>query len=592
MNEIIYLEPSEEITSVIDRLRAVPGESASFVIPRGATIAQSIVNLKLLKRSAQEMNKEISLVATDRISRNLASQIGLTVYSKVSEAQKAKPKALVASVPHDDVENASGMIRVNNYYRNKNNEEEEGDAELKGELEQIANDQKESEAKEAASKEAKAPASAPPKSGIQEDEEDEKNNEENIEIKKRPIEHDNIPPKDKELNHPSSEPKGNHPTNIRGPRKIIFIFASIFILFLLASAYLLLPRATAKIQVKTEDFSAEKSITVDTNATAKDAGKLILPGKLLTVEKELSKSFDATGRKDVGTKATGTLSFSNNAGVDDQIPAGTTVKSSGGVEFTVDAAITVPKASLNAGGDKVAGKANGKVTAKNPGEKSNLPSATVYSVTGKPLITASGETSDGVSKEIKVVTADDLSKAEINTKDELSKSAKSDLIESAKNQKLNIFEDSIKNEIISSSSSKKADDQIDKFDFTVKLKFYVIGYSKSDLDSVLIDSSEKSLKANRMIVVPDKAEITYTLTESNIDTGTLKIDSKLVGKSGPNMLESTVKGQIKGKSVSSAKNLILKNKDVEKVEIDVWPNFLPQVPFLSNRIKVTFGFAE
>ncbi|MEK7097467.1 MAG: hypothetical protein AAB906_01305, partial [Patescibacteria group bacterium] len=92
MNEIIYLEPSEEITSVIDKIRTLPGDSASFVIPRGATIAQSIVNLKLLKKSAEGMKKEISLVAIDRISRNLASQIGLTVYSKVSEAQKARPK--------------------------------------------------------------------------------------------------------------------------------------------------------------------------------------------------------------------------------------------------------------------------------------------------------------------------------------------------------------------------------------------------------------------------------------------------------------------------------------------------------------------
>ena len=80
-----------------------------------------------------------------------------------------------------------------------------------------------------------------------------------------------------------------------------------------------------------------------------------------------------------------------------------------------------------------------------------MPSTTVYSVTGKPLITALGETTGGVSREVKLVTEEDLAKAELSIKEETSKLANIDLIESAKKEKLNIFEDSTKSEIISSS---------------------------------------------------------------------------------------------------------------------------------------------
>jgi len=584
MNEIIYLEPSEEITSLIDRLRTVPGSSVAFVIPRGATIAQSIVNLKLLKKSAGEMQKEISLVATDRISRNLASQIGLTVYSKVSEAQKAKPTTKVLEdLPKngEDDDSSNSQFRVNNYYREKSREDDE-DEDIKSELKEMAentNDQEDDEVEK-------------PQSNPNHNEDD----KEEVEIKKRPLRHEEEPPRHIEPPDHAPKPQENHSTNIKGSRKIILVFASIFVVILIVSAGLLLPRATAKIQVKTEDFSAEKELTVDRNAKNKDVNKLTTPGNLVETEKEISKQFDATGKKDIGEKATGTLTFSNNAGVDDQIAAGTTVKSSGGVEFTVNQAVTVPKAtaSVNAGGQVQlnAGKANGKVTAKNSGEKSNLPSTTLYSVTGKSLITALGETAGGVSKELKVVTDDDISKAEASVKEELLKSAKDELIELAKKDKLSIFEDSAKSEVISFSSSKNANDEADKFDYTMKIKFYAIGFIKGDLNSMVIESSEKSLGDDKMLIDPEKAEINYELTDSNIDTGILTIKSKITGRSGQKLVDATIKNQIKGKSASSAKEIIMNNEGVEKVDVELKFNPFNRIPFLTRNISLSFGYDE
>lgn len=582
MNEIIYLEPSEEITSVIDRLRTVAGRSVAFVIPRGATIAQSIVNLKLLKRSAAEMQKEISLVATDRISRNLASQIGLTVYSKVSDAEKAKPIIDHSEMRRDEVDNddVNSEFKVNNYYQNKNKEEPkepEEDEELKSELKQIAEEQDQEEVEE--------------DHAIHSESHDEEDDDE-IEIRKRSIDKDREPPKNIKSVHPMPKPNEKKSTNIKGSRKKIIIFASVFVLISLISSYLFLPSATAKIQVKTEDFSIEKEITVDQNVKEKNVNTLTIPGKLLELEKESTKQFDATGKKDMGEKATGTLTFNNNAGVDDQVVAGTTVKSSGGVEFTVDQAVSVPKASLNAAGDKVPGKATGKVTAKNAGEKSNLPSTSTYSVTGKSLITASGETSGGVSKEVNVVTDEDLSGAQLALKEELTNSVKEDLTDLAEKDKLSIFEDGISSEVISSSSSKNANDEADKFDYTIKLKFHVIGFSKSDLNDVLVGFSEKGLGEGKMLINPKEADITNNLIDNKVDSGTLKIKSKLVGKSGQRLVEDTIKNQIKGKSVDAAKQIIMNSKDVEKVDVNVRFSPLKQIPLFAKNIKITFGFAE
>jgi len=45
----IYLEPNEEIISIIDRLIQVEDEQVNLIVPSGAQIWQSSINLKLLK---------------------------------------------------------------------------------------------------------------------------------------------------------------------------------------------------------------------------------------------------------------------------------------------------------------------------------------------------------------------------------------------------------------------------------------------------------------------------------------------------------------------------------------------------------------
>ncbi len=587
MNEIIYLESSEEITSVIDKMRANPAHSISFVIPRGATIAQSIVNLKLLKKSAAEMDKEISLVANDRISRNLASQIGLTVYSKVSEAERSGPKKVEGKPPvlsDHEVDPKDGQFRVNNYYRNKKDDTEEDREDIKKELEQIS--------------EEKNDGVEAPEMEISTRSVGEERTKEAAHHKAQEDRHDShierIEPRKDKANY---KPEMNKPTNIKRSRKPIIILLSIAGLAVIILAYLFLPYTTIAITVKTEDFSIDKEISVDRNATANDTAKLVLAGKLLEQEKEMTKSFDATGKKDIGSKAAGTLSFSNSAGVDDQVAAGTIVKSlNGSVEFTLDQAITISKATavVSPGGQiqLTPGKATGKVTAKNSGEKGNLPAGSNFSVAGKSLMSASGETTGGVSKEIKVVTADDLQKAQDSLKTEIETSGKTDLLDSAKNEKLSIFDNSEKSEILSTDSSKKENDEADKFDYTVKIKLFAIGFVKGDLDNLLIDSLNSGLGQDKMLVNPSNADIKYDLTDNNIDSGVLTLKASFTGKTGPKISETELKKEVKGKMTNGAKQIVSAKDGVQSVEIKNWPSKMPEVPWLTKRIKVTFDYAK
>src|SRR3990167_6552833 len=95
MDEVIYLESDEEITSVIDKLKGSKAPRVALVVPRGATLLQSVVNLKLLSKEAAILAKEISLVTSDKIGRNLAAQVGLTVYDSIRDKRPVfQPPAL------------------------------------------------------------------------------------------------------------------------------------------------------------------------------------------------------------------------------------------------------------------------------------------------------------------------------------------------------------------------------------------------------------------------------------------------------------------------------------------------------------------
>lgn len=61
-DKIIYIKPDEEITSVIDKLINAQEKEVFLVIPKAAVITQSLVNLKLLKREANNLRKEVTIV--------------------------------------------------------------------------------------------------------------------------------------------------------------------------------------------------------------------------------------------------------------------------------------------------------------------------------------------------------------------------------------------------------------------------------------------------------------------------------------------------------------------------------------------------
>src|ERR1700751_4777818 len=77
--DVIYVDVDDEITSIIDKVENSEHKVVALVLPKRAATLQSIVNMKLLKRSADNADKNVVLITSEHALMPLAGAAGLHV---------------------------------------------------------------------------------------------------------------------------------------------------------------------------------------------------------------------------------------------------------------------------------------------------------------------------------------------------------------------------------------------------------------------------------------------------------------------------------------------------------------------------------
>ena len=107
--DVIYIDIDDEITAIIDKVRSSHERIVALVLPKRATVFQSIVNMKLLKRSAEEAKKHLVLITNEAGLLPLAGTVGLYV----AKSLQSKPEVpMVPGMMRDfeDEEEIDGPI--------------------------------------------------------------------------------------------------------------------------------------------------------------------------------------------------------------------------------------------------------------------------------------------------------------------------------------------------------------------------------------------------------------------------------------------------------------------------------------------------
>lgn len=124
MHQTFYIDIDEEITSIVEKLKKARAKEIIMVVPKRALLIQSIVNLRILKKEADEAGLQLMIVTQDKLGKILIEKAGILVQQKMDniadeEIDFDEPDSMPATTPlparveySENVETKSRLERI------------------------------------------------------------------------------------------------------------------------------------------------------------------------------------------------------------------------------------------------------------------------------------------------------------------------------------------------------------------------------------------------------------------------------------------------------------------------------------------------
>jgi hypothetical protein len=536
--DIVYIDIDEEITGVVEKVRGSRERIVALVLPKRASVFQSIVNMKLLKRTAEESKKRVVLITSEAAVLPLAGATGLHVAKTLQSKPAIPPAPLIAdkstmSTADPDALDPNAAV---------------------GDL-----------------------------AGLPEENDDE------IEVDNKTDDTatQGNEPKKKKLKVPNFE-------KFR-LRLFLAIFAVILLIVGWYFAVFVMPKASVVVKTDTSTINITTSFVADPKAEKLDEKKKIVPLVSEEFKKTETEKITPTGEKDLGNKATGTVSVKNCTEETDQpvtIPAGTAA-SSGGLNFITQESITLPKSSFDAFAC-TSGSMVVKVIAQSGGDKYNL-SGRNYALAGVPSnVSATGsDMTGGTSKIIKTVSQSDIDGAKAKIEERLEKSVPAEMLEQLKGSQIFGLEDTL-----SAGSSKVSsipaagEEATDGAVVSVTTTYKMNGIKQADLEKMVKSEAESQIDTGKQSIRDTGMnEATVKITEKQAG-GKVQIEAQSTVTAGPELNAEQVRGLIAGKKKGEAQSAINNLPGIKEVQINTSPFWVYSVPKKTTKISVEFQQAN
>lgn len=544
----IYLDAEDEITAIIDKVKSAHSNIVAVVPPKRAAALQSVVNLKLLQRAARSSKKNLVLVTTEPSLLPLAGTVGMMVAKSTSSKPEVPPAPDHVSAPADDEDEVV-----------ETGEEPAIDASKSvGEL--------------------AAPAAAA------------SDEVETVELPDAPKQ----PPADKAAKKKDKAQKPDKKLKVPNfntfrKRMLLAGGALILLIVLFVFANVVLP--SAKIIVKTDTSSTDVSLNVtgSTSANGVDTDNLVVPITQQEYKQTDSEKTAATGQKNVGELATGSVTMQVCAGFDapDDVPAGTQL-ATGGKTYVTKEAATFATDSIGSGCINYK-TGSVSITANERGAASNIDDAS-FDVSGSSA-TAYGSASGGTDKTVKVVSQSDIDAAKKKILDRSKDTGESQLQSQFDQQGAIPLKDTLKTGDPVVTSSPNVNSEGDEVSVTVVVTYTESGVKRDDLNKIIeaqvnrqIDTSKQQVQSTGL----DDAILKVTSNSGD----TIKFQVQTVALAGPQLDIEGIKKEIAGKKRGETTSLIMARPGIKDVEISYSPFWVFSTPKRTNKISITFESAN
>ncbi len=363
--------------------------------------------------------------------------------------------------------------------------------------------------------------------------------------------------------------------------QLLFGFLTILSIIVIITVFLIIvPTTKISITTQVDSIPVNYSFTLDTEQKNVDFINGVIPSQSITIDEELTQESRATGEKNDGTPASGTITVYNQSQSELPLVGNTRFLSTGGVLFRSTNAVNVP----------AGGSANVTVVADEAGSQGNI-SPSKFTL---PALPDSGSYFYGQSSANMTGGADNiiyyLSDTDIHySTDEIRQSlynmAINDLINKLPAGRKYISPD-IQDIQIETSTDAKVGDQVDTFNIKAKTTVTFIVYDDKDLTQLTTNNLSKQISKERVFVSNGIDDMSVTVKEIDVNDGFAKLDISTNALSAPLYNTDIIKSEISGKSKEQVKEYFLQYPEIQQIDIEFWPDWVKRVSNIPSRIYI------
>lgn len=537
--DTIYVDIDDEITSIIDKLKSSDKKIVALVLPKRAAVLQSIVNMKLLKRTADDVKKNLVLITSEASILPLAGAVGV----HVAKTPQSKP-----AIPAAPKSNTKPIAVSSDEVEDVDIDETKSVGELAEETIEVDNDDKPEAASAAAGA---AAAKAAGKKKIR------------------------IPNFDK--------------------FRVKVVLGVLALVLLITGWYFasqVLPKARVVIKTDSSTVDSELKLTVSPTATEVSEDGSVVPGVLKEVKKTDTETIPTTGQVDKGEKAKGTISLKNCSATDGTvtIPAGTGASNSN-LTFLTDEAVTLP-ASIKTGGSGtcITPAVEVSVTAQNGGDKYNLSADRTFTIAGYSGVSGvdSSAMSGGTSNIVKVVSQKDIDDARQKLQDR-SDAARDELLADMEAEGLIGLRETFANKgepVV--TPAPKLNEEGASLTLTVVTTYTLLGVEKEDLKPLVEKSVDGKYDKSKQVILDNGLDEARAVLDEKKPNGDAVVTIRTQVQAGPQLDEEAIKKEIAGKKKNQSITLIQSRPGIKEAQISYSPFWVSATPKKTDKITVVF----
>lgn len=537
----IYLNLEDDVNKIIQRIKRERFNTVVLVCPKRCFLFSDSINLRLLKKQTDLLGKEVFILTMDELGQMYAREAGFKL--------KFLPKA-------------TGHAGMGDVRRVQSVQESEDQADEKSIPEQLATTVSTAVA------------------GIK-----------NLVHTPKVAVTDSFYPDvvDQQLHKKN---KNQH----RAYKKMAISFLAVCLILVLLLVFVILPKATVAVYAKTDPLTRDWDISMSTAIQSPDAVNLALPATAISQTFDENNKFSSQGKQEVGNKASGTVQIYNFTKLPLNLKAGTTLLTLGSNNYVLSQDLTGirPTTYINAVTKEVnAGSLTPpiEVTAQQGGDQYNVPAGTrleisnqVFGSRPQLLFAKTVEPiTGGTSRFLSVITDADLTAAQNSLADQALQDLKSQL--AGKNLVLADKSYTLNNAVF--TPDQPSGTQTPTINADLKVKVTGLAFSMPDLQKLIVDRINQTLAVNEAVKISSPAqEITYSIKNLDLNASTATLSVHFEGNAVMNVNLPDLASELVGKKLSQARELLLSNSAIDKVDITLAPSWQKSFPLFAGKIKV------